>query len=139
MFSATFPTEVQQLAGKFLHNYLFLAVGVVGGACADVEQTLHQVTRFEKRNQLIDLLNKVNTEKTIVFVETKRNADFLAAYLSQNGYPTTSIHGDRLQREREEALRDFRGNNMRILMATAVAARGLGECLLYCSYVKHLT
>ena len=61
----------------------------------------------------------------MVFVETKRNADFLASVLSNEGFPTTSIHGDRLQREREEALRDFKTGRMPILVATAVAARGL--------------
>ena len=58
-------------------------------------------------------------------METKRNADFLATFLSGEGLPTTSIHGDRLQREREQALADFKTGRMPILVATAVAARGL--------------
>merc|ERR1712183_829318 len=62
---------------------------------------------------------------TLIFVQTKKNADFLASHLSQEGLPTTSIHGDRLQREREEALYDFRVGSKPILVATAVAARGL--------------
>jgi probable ATP-dependent RNA helicase DDX4 len=66
-------------------------------------------------------------EKTLVFVETKRTADFLAVYLSDNNIPTTSIHGDRLQRERELALCDFKTGRMEVLVATAVAARGLGN------------
>uniref|UniRef100_A0A2S2NVA8 RNA helicase n=1 Tax=Schizaphis graminum TaxID=13262 RepID=A0A2S2NVA8_SCHGA len=61
----------------------------------------------------------------MVFVEQKRNADFIAAFLSEKDYPTTSIHGDREQPEREQALRDFKNNKMKILVATAVAARGL--------------
>merc|ERR1719222_329148 len=64
-------------------------------------------------------------ERTLIFVQTKKNADFLATYLSGEGLPTTSIHGDRLQREREEALFDFRTGDKPILVATAVAARGL--------------
>lgn len=67
----------------------------------------------------------MGTDRTLVFVETKRNADFLATFLSNEGLPTTSIHGDRLQREREEALADFKSGRMSILVATAVAARGL--------------
>lgn len=63
----------------------------------------------------------------MVFVETKRTADFIAAFLSENGLLTTSIHGDRLQKEREDALKDFREGRMRVLVATAVAARGLGK------------
>lgn len=70
-------------------------------------------------------------DKTLIFVETKRQADFLAAFLSGKNLPTTSIHGDREQREREEALRDFTKGSMKILVATAVAARGLGmDCIL---------
>lgn len=65
------------------------------------------------------------TDRTLVFVETKRNADFLATYLSENSVQTTSIHGDRLQREREQALRDFKSGTRPILVATGVAARGL--------------
>lgn len=65
------------------------------------------------------------TDRTLVFVETKRNADFLASYLSENNINSTSIHGDRLQRERELALRDFKIGRRNILVATGVAARGL--------------
>ena len=67
-----------------------------------------QVEKFAKREKLLELLREVGTDKTLVFVETKRNADFLASALSGEGFPTTSIHGDRLQREREEALSDFK-------------------------------
>ena len=56
MFSATFPEAIQRLAGTFLHDYLFLAVGVVGGACSDVEQTFYQVSKFDKRNKLNEIL-----------------------------------------------------------------------------------
>ena len=65
------------------------------------------------------------SSKTLVFVESKKNADFIAAYLCQTGYAATSIHGDRLQPERESALRDFKTDAKPILVATAVAARGL--------------
>lgn len=125
MFSATFPAEIQELAGQFLNNYIFVAVGIVGGASTDVEQTIHQVTRFQKRKKLEELLESSEPKGTLVFVETKRNADYLASLLSETKFPTTSIHGDRLQREREEALRDFKSGKMYILIATSVAARGL--------------
>ena len=83
------------------------------------------MTQYEKRDKLIEVLDQYTGDKCLVFVEQKRNADFLASYLSQSGYPTTSIHGDRLQREREEALRDFNTKKNPILIATNVAARGL--------------
>lgn len=60
-----------------------------------------------------------------MFVETKRNADFIATFLSENDLSSTSIHGDRLQRERETALTEFKQGVRNILVATDVAARGL--------------
>ncbi|XP_023817010.1 probable ATP-dependent RNA helicase DDX4 isoform X2 [Oryzias latipes] len=126
MFSATFPEDIQRLAADFLKvDYLFVAVGVVGGACTDVEQTFLQVTKFNKREQLLDLLRTIGSERTMVFVETKRQADFIAAFLCQEKVPTTSIHGDREQREREKALADFRSGKCPVLVATSVASRGL--------------
>merc|ERR1719435_121153 len=128
MFSATFPDEIQTAAQEFLKDYLFLVVGLVGGACGDVYQTFHEVAKYDKRMKLEEILQDPErnpTERTLVFVQTKKNADFLATFLSGEGIPTTSIHGDRMQREREEALYDFRAGTHPILVATAVAARGL--------------
>lgn len=124
MFSATFPEQIQHLAGKFLHNYIFIAVGIVGSASTDVEQIFYQVSKYSKREKLLELLREDPT-RTVVFVETKRNADFLATLLSENDIKTTSIHGDRLQREREQALWDFKKGICNTLVATGVAARGL--------------
>lgn len=125
MFSATFPEEIQHLAGKFLFNYVFVAVGIVGSASTDVEQVIYEVSKFDKREKLIDMLQNGPQERTVVFVETKKVADFLATILSENDIKTTSIHGDRLQREREQALWDFKKGICNILVATGVAARGL--------------
>nr|WAW12296.1 DEAD box helicase 4 [Gambusia holbrooki] len=126
MFSATYPEDIQRMAADFLKpDYLFLAVGIVGGACSDVEQKFVQVTKFSKREQLLDILKITGTERTMVFVETKRQADFIAVFLCQEKVPTTSIHGDREQRERELALTDFRSGKCPVLVATSVAARGL--------------
>ncbi|XP_041753367.1 probable ATP-dependent RNA helicase DDX4 isoform X3 [Coregonus clupeaformis] len=126
MFSATYPEDIQKLAADFLKkDYLFLAVGVVGGACSDVEQVVVQVTKFSKRDQLLEVLKTTGSERTMVFVETKRQADFIATFLCQEKVNTTSIHGDREQREREQALGDFRSGKCPVLVATSVAARGL--------------
>ena len=83
---------------EFLDNYLFVTIGMVGGACSDVAQTFHQVERFEKREKLKDLMSECNPkDKTLVFVKTKKNADFVATFLSGEGLPTTSIHGKRMK------------------------------------------
>ncbi|XP_042637375.1 probable ATP-dependent RNA helicase DDX4 [Orycteropus afer afer] len=126
MFSATFPEEIQRLAGEFLKsNYLFVAVGQVGGACRDVQQTVLQVGQYSKREKLVEILRNTGDERTMVFVETKKKADFIATFLCQEKISTTSIHGDREQREREQALGDFRCGKCPVLVATSVAARGL--------------
>ncbi|TMW40331.1 hypothetical protein DOY81_014589 [Sarcophaga bullata] len=124
MFSATFPAEIQRMAGEYLNEYIFISIGVVGGACSDVTQNIYEVKKFQKRAKLMEILQE-NAEGTIVFVETKRGADFLASLLSETDIPTTSIHGDRLQRQREMALADFKSGKMKVLIATSVAARGL--------------
>lgn len=66
---------------------------MVGGANEDVTQTILEVTQFEKREKLLELLRENPGKRTLVFVEQKRNADFLASMLSQSEFTTTSIHG----------------------------------------------
>merc|ERR1712013_692438 len=90
MFSATFPSEIQRLAGEFLNNYLHLQVGLVGGACADVMQTFYRASKYEKKDKFISILNEDGRnakERTLVFVETKRQADFLCLNLCEEGFP----------------------------------------------------
>ncbi|XP_008326035.1 DEAD-box helicase 3 X-linked a isoform X3 [Cynoglossus semilaevis] len=151
MFSATFPKEIQILARDFLEDYIFLAVGRVGSTSENITQKVVWVEELDKRSFLLDLLNATvipsevqeavteSTEKvgkdslTLVFVETKKGADSLEDFLYREGYACTSIHGDRSQRDREEALHQFRCGQCPILVATAVAARGLDIC-----NVKHV-
>jgi probable ATP-dependent RNA helicase DDX4 len=127
MFSATFPDAIQQVAKKFLEDYVFISVGVVGGACKDVEQVFETLEQKEKRNKLLDILKNTPKDnyKIVVFCGTKKGADFLATVLSDKQISSTSIHGDRLQSQREAALREFASGQRKVLVATAVAARGL--------------
>ncbi|KAF5306659.1 hypothetical protein FQA39_LY08848 [Lamprigera yunnana] len=139
MFSATFPSPIQMLARDFLDNYIFLAVGRVGSTSENITQKVVWVEEHDKRSFLLDLLSAADLQQpsaeslTLVFVETKKGADSLEEFLHNEGYPVTSIHGDRTQREREDALRQFRSGNTPILVATAVAARGLDI-----PHVKHV-
>uniref|UniRef100_T1JNG1 RNA helicase n=1 Tax=Strigamia maritima TaxID=126957 RepID=T1JNG1_STRMM len=128
MFSATFPNNIQGLAKNFLKSDNdFVSAGEVGSANQDVDQSFEQVEKKEKKSRLVALLSQYvnDNKKVLVFVETKRQTDFLATYLSQSDIKTTSIHGDRLQKERETALNQFKSGEMKVLIATAVAARGL--------------
>ncbi|XP_018411830.1 PREDICTED: ATP-dependent RNA helicase DDX3X isoform X1 [Nanorana parkeri] len=134
MFSATFPKEIQILARDFLEEYIFLAVGRVGSTSENITQKVVWVEEMDKRSFLLDLLNATGKDSlTLVFVETKKGADALEDFLYHEGYACTSIHGDRSQRDREEALHQFRSGKSPILVATAVAARGLDI-----SNVKHV-
>ncbi|MFS7916105.1 putative RNA helicase [Helianthus anomalus] len=132
LFSATFPKEIQRLASDFLANYIFLAVGRVGSSTDLIVQRVEYVQESDKRSHLMDLLHAQRANGahgkqalTLVFVETKKGADSLEYWLCMNGFPATTIHGDRTQQEREQALRSFKSGNTPILVATDVAARGL--------------
>ena len=125
MFSATFPRDIQMLARDFLREYIFLSVGRVGSTSENITQKIEYVEDLDKRSVLLDILHTHGAGLTLIFVETKRMADSLSDYLINQGFPATSIHGDRTQRERERALDMFRNGRCPILVATAVAARGL--------------
>ncbi|KAL1409864.1 ATP-dependent RNA helicase ded1 [Vanrija albida] len=126
MFSATFPKEIQMLARTFLKDYIFLSVGRVGSTSENITQRIEYVDDHDKRSLLLDLLLAEQSNGLIlVFVETKRMADSLCDFLCSQRHNATSIHGDRTQREREAALYAFRTGRAPILVATAVAARGL--------------
>ncbi|KAI7860816.1 P-loop containing nucleoside triphosphate hydrolase protein [Circinella umbellata] len=126
MFSATFPRDIQYLARDFLKDYIFLSVGRVGSTSENITQKVEYVEDEDKRSVLLDILHSTEVQGlTLIFVETKRMADMLSDFLISNNFPATSIHGDRSQRERERALDSFRTGRTPIMVATAVAARGL--------------
>jgi ATP-dependent RNA helicase DDX3X len=125
MFSATFPVEIQRLAADFMKDYIFVAVGRVGAASKDVRQRIEWVEQHQKIDSLMDYLQEAPEGLVLIFVETKRGADFLEETLYRRNFPASSIHGDKSQREREDALKLFRAGKTPILVATDVAARGL--------------
>nr|KYP51114.1 DEAD-box ATP-dependent RNA helicase 52B [Cajanus cajan] len=132
LFSATFPNDIQKLASDFLSNYIFLSVGRVGSSTELIVQKIELVQDMDKRDHLIDHLRRhvvkgANGKHalTLVFVETKKGADALEDWLSRSGFPAIAIHGDKVQFERERALKSFKSGNTPILVATDVASRGL--------------
>ena len=126
MFSATFQKQIQMLAKDFLNNYIFLAVGRVGSTSTNITQHVIWSEDDNKRSFLIDLLMRMDKQAfVLIFVETRRNADELEDFLMRQNYQAISIHGDKSQFEREKALNSFKNGYKMILVATAVAARGL--------------
>ena len=124
MFSATFPKEVQRLAANFLNDYVFLTIGRVGSTSSNITQNVEYIEEDDKHNRLLELLNQC-PGLTLIFVQTKREADTLEQFLTRKSLPATAIHGDRQQWEREEALEEFRSGRKPYLVATDVASRGL--------------
>ncbi|KAM9978938.1 hypothetical protein ACTFIY_012698 [Dictyostelium cf. discoideum] len=125
MFSATFPKQIQNLAADFLYNYIFLKVGVVG-TTQNITQRIEYVVEEDKNSYLLDYLSGLKSDGLcLIFVETKRSCDTLTYFLNQRNFPTTCIHGDLTQPERENALQSFRSFATPFLVATDIASRGL--------------
>ncbi|KAL4897535.1 P-loop containing nucleoside triphosphate hydrolase protein [Aspergillus ambiguus] len=126
MFSATFNKECRQLARKHLSDdHVRVRIGRPGSTHVNVDQRIVFVEENLKKQALYDLLLSMPPSRTLVFVNRRNEADLVDDYLYNMGLPSTSIHSDRTQREREDALRAFRTAKCPILVATGVSARGL--------------
>ncbi|CAN0160152.1 unnamed protein product [Ectocarpus fasciculatus] len=127
MWSATWPKEVQALARDFLHHYYQVTVGSLElAANKDIKQIIECTEDFNKYRSLSKHLQQHgHNGKVLVFVETKKGCDALTRSLRQDGYQARCIHGDKTQEERDYVLKDFKGGNFQVLVATDVAARGL--------------
>ncbi|GLB13686.1 hypothetical protein AtubIFM61612_001098 [Aspergillus tubingensis] len=126
MFSATFNKDCRKLARNYLaEDHVRVRIGRPGSTHANVDQNIIYAEPPLKKQCLYDLLLAMPPSRTLIFVNSKTQADFLDDYLYNMGLPSTSIHSDRTQREREDALRAFRTAKCPILVATGVSARGL--------------
>lgn len=126
LFSATFPKRLRDLATEHLSlEHVRFRVGRAGVANEHIKQVVISTDPSMKRQCLLDLINSIPPTRTIIFVNSKRSADELDDFLFNEGLPCTSIHADRTQREREDAMRAFRAGNSPILIATGLSARGI--------------
>lgn len=124
-FSATMPREISELAKKFLSDPVTIAIKS-RATSENVEQDIVRVgTKEEKIEVLHNLLLQSEFEKVIIFGRTKHGVEKLAKRLVERGFKADSIHGDKSQSQRQRALRRFTNDEIRILVATDVAARGL--------------
>lgn len=105
MFSATFNKSCRELARKYLANdHVRIRIGRAGSAHLNIVQNIVYADEPMKKRCLYDLLLSMPPSRTLIFVNSKQQADFLDDYLFNMGLPSTSIHSDRTQREREDAL-----------------------------------
>ncbi|TGJ84893.1 hypothetical protein E0Z10_g3876 [Xylaria hypoxylon] len=126
LFSATFPTAIRNLAKTHLaENYVRVRVGRIGSTHENIKQDIIFVEQSMKKQALIDLLYSLEPARTIIFVNSKRTADELDDFLFNKELPCTSMHSDRTQREREDAMRAFRLGKTPLFVTTGVTARGI--------------
>ncbi len=125
LFSATFDPEVRALAHSLLHDPQQVDVAPKVSAAESVEQVVYLVDADRKRDLLAHLVRSRDLRQVLVFTRTKHMAARLAAWLDRVGVDATAIHGDRSQADRERALEEFKSGEVRVLVATDVAARGL--------------
>jgi ATP-dependent RNA helicase RhlE len=125
LFSATFSAEIRKLAATLLNDPVSVDIEPQTTSAESVEQVVYLVDSDRKRELLAELVRRRNLHQVLVFTRTKLQAGRLASQLDRDGVNAVAIHGDRSQPERERALADFKTGEVRVLVATDVAARGL--------------
>jgi ATP-dependent RNA helicase RhlE len=124
-FSATYTPEVKKLADTMLHNPVEVEVAARNATADRVDQEAYVVTSNAKPQFLADMINEGKWTQVLVFTRTKHGANRLATQLEKEGIGAMAIHGNKSQSARERALKSFKDNSIRVLVATDIAARGL--------------
>jgi ATP-dependent RNA helicase RhlE len=125
LFSATFSDEIRTLAGRLLDNPAQVQVAPRNAESALVAQRIHPVDSSRKRALLAHLVRNGDWRQVLVFTRTKHGANRLAEQLCKDGIEATAIHGNKSQGARTRALASFKAGELRVLVATDLAARGL--------------
>ncbi|MBF1093763.1 MAG: DEAD/DEAH box helicase [Solobacterium sp.] len=125
MFSATMPKEIKELANELLHDPVDIRVAPPASPAETITQYLVYCEKADKKRVLKDMLMSPEVTKAIVFTRTKIGADRLTKKLIEDGIKVLTIHGDKTQGQRQNALQRFRTNQVDVLVATDVAARGI--------------
>lgn len=130
MFSATFSDEIKALAQTILNSPESVAVAKTNSASEQINQYVHRVDKRRKRELLSYLIGKNQWQQVLIFTRTKYGANHLAEQLTKDGIKASAIHGNKSQGARTKALADFKNGQIRALVATDIAARGLDIELL---------
>ncbi|MEZ7863095.1 MAG: DEAD/DEAH box helicase [Aeromonadaceae bacterium] len=125
LFSATFADEIRELATGLLNNPLSIEVAPRNSTAERIEQLVHPVDKANKPALLAHLVVKNSWEQVLVFTRTKHIANRLAERLEREGIQAAAIHGNKSQGARTKALAGFKSGEVRVLVATDIAARGL--------------
>ena len=125
LFSATMPQEISQLVDSLLKNPARVAVNPVSSTVEAIQQTVYFVDKANKTRLLAHLIKTLDVKNALVFTRTKHGANKVARDLVKEGISAAAIHGNKSQTARQQALYDFKIGNVRCLVATDIAARGL--------------
>jgi superfamily II DNA/RNA helicase len=124
-FSATMPPEIRRLADAFLSNPVGIAVAPPASPAETVEQSVVTVAPHDKRETLRRLIASEDVKNALIFCNRKRDVDILQRSLTRHGLDAAALHGDMPQPKRTETLERFKNGDIRLLVASDVAARGL--------------
>ena len=125
LFSATFPDEIRKLARFFMKDPVTVEVARRNTPAELVAQVQHPVDHDRKRDLLAHLVKTNDWRQVLVFTKTKHGANRLSDHLEKCGIESDAIHGNKSQNARTRALKRFKANELRVLVATDIAARGL--------------
>ena len=125
LFSATISNEVRALAKRSIYKPVEISIKQNTASTPKIDQWLVTVDKGNKSALLSHLIKEQEWEQALIFIETKQGAAKLVSQLEKRGIPVDSIHGDRTQAVRERILADFKSGQIKFLVATGVAARGL--------------
>lgn len=125
LFSATFSAEIRELAKGLVNNPVEISVSPANSTARTVEQCIYPADVKKKPAMLVKLVKAGNWQQVLVFMRTKHGANRLATYLNEQGLTAAAIHGNKSQGARTRALADFKAGEVRILVATDIAARGI--------------
>lgn len=125
LFSATFSQEIRDLAAGILKNPKYVQVTPPNSTVQRISQLIHPVGRNKKKALLAHIINEHNWSQVLVFTRTKFGANHVADFLVKNGISAMALHGNKSQTARTQALAGFKSGDIRALVATDIAARGL--------------
>ncbi|MCE3294544.1 MAG: box helicase [Crocinitomicaceae bacterium] len=124
-FSATMPPQILTLAGSILTDPVKVEVAPVSSTADTIQQSVYFVDKADKPKLLVDILENKEIETVLVFTRTKHGADRVCKTLSKKGIKAEAIHGNKAQNARQRALTNFKNKEIRVLVATDIAARGI--------------
>ncbi|MFC2110931.1 DEAD/DEAH box helicase [Bacteroidota bacterium] len=124
-FSATMPDNIVELSRKILTNPKKVDVSPISSAAGTLKQYLYYTNRTDKKSLLLHILKDKKIDQVLLFCKTKHGADRIQRDLKKHNISSAAIHGDKEQNQRQKALTKFKEHEIRVLVATDIAARGI--------------